>query len=39
MRLKDVRPTIAAWGGHADHADTHRLKEAVIGSAVFTRRG
>jgi hypothetical protein len=35
--LPEVRQSIASWIGHASHADTYRLRSALLGSAVFSR--
>jgi retron-type reverse transcriptase len=32
-----VRQRIVAWVGHAQHADTWRLRRAILGSTVFSR--
>jgi hypothetical protein len=33
----DIRQRIAAWVGHACHADTYGLRTALLGGAVFRR--
>ena len=35
--LTEARQSIVSWIGHASHADTYRLRSALLGSAVFSR--
>lgn len=35
--MKDIRPGIASWLGHAKHADTWRLRAKVLGGLLFRR--
>jgi len=37
VTLEQIRQRIAAWLGHACHADTYGLRAAVLGAAVFRR--
>ena len=36
--LDQVNASIQSWIGHAKHADTHRLRKALLLSAVFARK-
>jgi len=35
--LPELRQRLASWNGHASHADTHRLRSALLDGAVFSR--
>jgi len=35
--LEEIRQRIASWIGHAQHADSERIREKLLGDAVFTR--
>lgn len=36
--MPEVRQRIMSWIGHASHADSHRIRTKVLGSAVFRRK-
>jgi len=39
LSLETIRPGIASWLGHAQHADTWKLRRRIFDGLVFVRRG
>lgn len=37
IEMPEVRQRIMSWIGHASHADSYRIREKVLGKAVFRR--
>ena len=37
-RICDIQPMVRSWVGHAEHANTYGLREAILGSVAFERK-
>ena len=37
MSLSDIQPSIVSWIGHAQHADSWRVRNKILNNLIFTR--
>ena len=37
MSLVDIQPSIVSWIGHAQHADSWRVRNKILNNLIFTR--
>jgi hypothetical protein len=37
VSLHDIQARVSSWLGHAQHADTYRIREKVLGERAFKR--